>query len=339
VAEFKGTRSGWPGKKSGSRSSSSRGPGRPARTRSSLTFFALVSVTLIVIGQSSPLAGVRGALGSVFAPIKSVGGTVAQPVSNLFEAIGTRNRLKDDNEDLRRRLNEAQSKLAAAEDALRERREVLAMDGLEEITSFKSVKARVATSSMDNFDVTIEIDRGTADGVREGMPVAAGYGLVGQVTVVAKNAARVRLFTDPESQVGVRHATSGVVGIIRGEGRDKPMQVSRIDTRAVVKPGDVMVTSGLTNSRFPAGLQVGTVVSTKLEQGKLEQTVIMKPFIELDRLTFVSVLLWTAPPPVPFEKPVPTSTSVPLDAASVVSPDGLSADVSANASTTVVDNP
>jgi cell shape-determining protein MreC len=101
------------------------------------------------------------------------------------------------------------------------------------------------------------------------------------------------------------------VGIIRGEGRGKAMQVSRIDPRATIKPGDVMVTSGLTNSRFPAGLQVGTVLSAKLEQGKLEQTVVMKPFIELDRLTFVSVLLWTAPPPVPFEKPIPTSTIAP----------------------------
>jgi rod shape-determining protein MreC len=266
---------------------------------------------LIVIGQSKPFSGVRGTLGSVFAPLRAAGETVTQPISNTFEAIGSRNELKDDNEDLRRRLNEAQSKLAAAEDALRERREVLAMEGLEEITSIKTVKARVSATAMDNFDVTIEIDRGSQHGVVEGMPVADGYGLVGQVTIVTKRSSRVRLFTDPASQIGVRHATSGVVGIIRGEGRGKAMQVSRIDPRATIKPGDVMVTSGLTNSRFPAGLQVGTVLSAKLEQGKLEQTVVMKPFIELDRLTFVSVLLWTAPPPVPFEKPIPTSTIAP----------------------------
>jgi rod shape-determining protein MreC len=267
----------------------------------------LLSVTLIVIGSSGPFAGIRGRLSDVFAPIRTAGGTITQPFSNLADSVRNTKKLRSENEDLRRRLADAQSQIAIADDAVRERKELLAMNGLDDVTSLTKVKARVVTSALDNFNVTIEIDKGARNGIQVGMPVAAGYGLVGRIVTVTPRAALVRLFTDPESEVGVRHANSGVIGIIRGEGYGKQMTISRLDPTAVIKPGDVMMTSGLANSRYPAGLEVGTVISAKLEQGKLEQTVVMKPFAELDRLTFVAVLLWTPPPPVPFEAPAPTS--------------------------------
>ncbi len=268
-------------------------------------------MTLIVVGSSGPFAGIRGRLSDLFAPVRAAGGTITQPFGNFADSLRNHRKLRDENDDLRRRLTEAQTKIAIADDAVRERKEILAMNGLDEITSLKSIKARVATSSLDNFNATIEVDRGSNNGVKVGMPVAAGYGLVGRVVTVTPKASLVRLFTDPESEVGVRHANSGVIGIIRGEGLGKQMTVSRLDPNAVIKPGDVMMTSGLANVRYPAGLEVGTVVSAKVEQGKLEQTVVMQPFVELDRLTFVAILLWTPPPPVPFEPPAPTIVVTP----------------------------
>jgi rod shape-determining protein MreC len=270
-----------------------------------------MSVTLIVVGSSGPFTGIRGRLSGLFAPLRAAGGTVTQPISNLADSVRNTNKLRSENEDLRRRLAEAQSNIAIADDAVRERKELLAMSGLDEITSLKRVTARVATSSLDNFNAKIEIDKGSKDGISVGMPVAAGYGLVGRIVTVTPKASLVLLFTDPGSEVGVRHANSGVVGIIEGDGPGKQMMVSRLDPTALINPGDVMVTSGLVNSRYPAGLEVGTVVSAKQEQGKLDQTVVMKPFAELDRLTFVAVLLWTPPPPVPFEPPVPVSVVAP----------------------------
>jgi rod shape-determining protein MreC len=307
VAELRGS-------KRGSRRRSERGP----FGRSSFVLLALVSATMIVIGSSSPFQGVRNATSGLLQPFKAFGDTIAAPFSGVSGAVADRNRLRRENEDLRERLVEAQSHIAVADDALRERREVLALNGLESVTGLKAVSARVAASAFDNFESSIEIDRGTDDGVEVGMPVAAGLGLVGTVTVVTPGAARVRLFTDPESQVGVRHAQSGDVGVIRGEGIGKPMSVSLIDPATQIRPGDVMVTSGLPNSRYPAGLAVVSVISAIWEQGKLEQTVVVEPFTNLDRLTFVSVLLWTPSPPVPLAPPVtqpaiPDSTVDPLN--------------------------
>ena len=57
-----------------------------------------------------------------------------------------------------------------------------------------------------NFYPTIEIDRGTADGVGVGMPVVAGAGLVGEVLDAGRTTSVIRLITDARSQVGVRFA-------------------------------------------------------------------------------------------------------------------------------------
>ncbi len=315
------------GSKHGSHRRTQRGP----FGRSSLALFALVSATLIAVGSSSPFQGVRNSAAGLLQPFKALGNTIAEPFNRVSGAVSDRNRLRKENDDLRARLIDAQGRIAVADDALRERRELLELNGLESVTELKTVRARVAASAFDNFDSTIEIDRGTQDGVQIGMPVAAGLGLVGSITVATPHSSRVRLFTDPESQVGVRHAQSGDVGVIRGDGNGKPMAVSLIDPGTAIAPGDVMVTSGLPNSRFPAGLAVVSVVSASWEQGKLEQTVVVQPFADLDRLTFVSVLLWTPPLAVPL---IPAAT-VPAIPATVPGASGASS-VPANSSTTLV---
>lgn len=302
----------------GSKRGLRRQPNRGPAGRSSIVLFALLSATLIVVGSSRPFAGVRNSATGLLAPFRAFGNTVAEPFTGVTGAVADRNKLRRENDDLRRRLVDAQGRIAVADDALRERRELLTMSNLDSITGVPSVEARTATAALDNFNATFEIDRGSADGIAVGMPVAAGLGLVGSVTVVAPHASRVRLFTDPDSQVGVRHASSGDVGVIRGDGNGKPMTVSLIDPATDVQAGDVFVTAGLPNSRFPAGLAVATVTSASWEQGKLEQSVAVKPFADLDRLAFVSVLLWTPPAPVPMAVPTTKAAPVAADTTTVV---------------------
>jgi rod shape-determining protein MreC len=311
VAEPRGPRSRSP---LGGRSNRSPGP-RSDRNSSSLVLFVLISATIIVIGSSSPLAGVRGRIHDLFAPARSVGDTVAKPGSNLWDSVRSRTRLEDENAKLRQELADAQTKVALAEDALRERRELFALNDVEEVTGIPAVSARVTQSSFDSFTVTIELTRGENDGVKVGMPVVSGYGLVGVVTAVTPRAARVRLLTDRESVIGVRHARTGDSGFAIGSGRSKALSVQVIEPTTPVRAGDTFVTAGLINAAYPAGLAVGTVLSAQWEQGQLQQTVTLNPMIDLDRLSLVKVLLWTPPPLVPADivttlPPASSTTSV-----------------------------
>ncbi len=293
----------------GMNSGSSRsGPARPVRSTSSLFFFVLVSATIVVIGSTGPFAGVRAVLSDALSPVRSAGSTLVSPLSNLFDSVGSQQDLIDENLRLREENIDLKSRVALADDAIRQRRELLAMEKLTDITSLPSVVAEVVGGTTSNFDVTVQIDAGSSDGIRPGMPVVAGYGLVGRVTVVTRNSARVRLFTDGSMGVGVRLANSGEVGIIKGAGSGKEMRVNGIDPNTVVVPGELVTTSGLGDSRYPNGLALGRVVRATAASGQLEQEVVMMPFSDLDRVGLVRVLLWVPPDLVPS---VPSTTRPP----------------------------
>jgi len=64
------------------------------------------------------------------------------------------------------------------------------------------------------------IDRGTASGVHENMPVVTEKGLVGVVIEAAPYSSKVRLILDPRAAVGtiVQRQESRVAGIVEGGG-------------------------------------------------------------------------------------------------------------------------
>lgn len=155
--------------------------------------------------------------------------------------------------------------------------------------------ARVTAIGVSNYDATIDIDKGTNDGIAVGMPVVTGRGLVGRVTETSGNSSKVLLTSDSTSNVGVRIGGDGEIGVATGIGSKEALRVDLVDLDSNIKPGDVAVTSGLEGSLFPAGIPVGTVESVDAGQRDLRKTVKMRPLAELGKLDSVSVLQWKQP--------------------------------------------
>ena len=147
-------------------------------------------------------------------------------------------------------------------------------------------------TSPSNFQLTIEIDRGIPDGLKKGMPVVTGAGLVGKVVAVSRERATVLLLTDPSFNVGIRLSGSGDVGVARGNGNHQPMPVDLVDIATKVTGHEVVVTSGLQGSVFPPGLPVGRVRSATVPPGSLQHQISIDPVVDLARLDYVKVLLW-----------------------------------------------
>jgi rod shape-determining protein MreC len=122
------------------------------------------------------------------------------------------------------------------------------------------------------------------------MPVVAGEGLVGRVVATTSTRATVVLLRDPTSGVGVRAERSGVTGIAEGLTAHRDLQMTFVDSNADLKTGDLVVTSGLQNGRFPAGIPVGQIVSATREPSSLSLEVRIKPSVDFDRIEFVKVL-------------------------------------------------
>lgn len=226
-----------------------------------LVVVALCFITLDLGGSSlsSAHSGVRGALGALYRGTDSVLGPVRRFAQGLPSAGRNQGRvaqLEHENAELRGQLANQQSDAATA-DALHKLQ--LAADS----GHFSVVPARVvALGAGDGFDWTVTLDVGTSSGVRTGQTVTDGAGLVGRVLHADSSSAVVLLAADPGSGVGARNLRDGQVGICTGQGSDG-FQWVPLDPRAVVKPGDRLVTGPVGSTSYHPGLSIGVVASVR----------------------------------------------------------------------------
>ncbi len=138
------------------------------------------------------------------------------------------------------------------------------------------------------FD-TLIINRGSRDGVRINSMVRTRNGLVGRVFEVTPGTASVLMLTDQKSGVGgrVQRATSRAVGVCEGNNSSR-LELKYLPGDADIKPGDLIVTSGL-GGMYPAGQVIGTVESVKPDENNVGKTALVHPIVEFDRLEEVYV--------------------------------------------------
>ena len=269
---------------------------RSTRHRFLLLLLVLTSITVITVdvrgGGSGILESFRQAARDAFAPVQHATDRATAPIGDFFNGIFRYGDVKAENTRLRRQLADARGAQAAAVSAERERQELLALNKLTFAEAIPAVAARVVGTSPSNFQLTVEIDRGIPAGLRKGMPVVTGAGLVGRVAEVSQQRATVLLLTDPSFNVGIRLSGSGDVGVARGNGAHEPLPVDLVDIGTKVSPREVVMTSGLQGSVFPAGIPVGKVRAAKVPPAALQQEIDIDPLVDLARLDYVKVLLW-----------------------------------------------
>jgi len=270
---------------------------RSRRHRFFLVLLALTSVTVITLDYRGAGDGglevVRRGARDAFAPVQSVADRVVSPVAGFFSTIGDLGDLRSENRRLRGELDAARADAVRGADADRERQGLLELQGLDYAGGLASVPARVISTAPTNFQLTITIDRGSDAKLDVGMPIVTAAGLIGRITEVSKLRSTALLITDPSSNVGVRLANSGQQGVSKGTGAREPLRLDFIDVGVPVGEGEPVVTSGLEKGLFPAQIPVGTVRSAKSPPSALQQDIIVDPIVDLNRIEFVRVLLWT----------------------------------------------
>jgi rod shape-determining protein MreC len=136
---------------------------------------------------------------------------------------------------------------------------------------------------------SIIIDKGSADGVRVGMPVESSRGLVGQVFRTTPNSSQGILITDSSSAVPARLGTSRATGILRGGGIGGSLSMDWIDLKYQIEVGEVVLTSGL-GGRFPQDLVIGRVIEVDRREAELFQRAIIQPAVDFDSLEVMFVI-------------------------------------------------
>ncbi len=144
---------------------------------------------------------VRGVLATVLQPIDTSLKAIALPIERTWYGITNYDDLERENEALRDQIEHQKGNDVEARSAVLEYRLLLKVLQLTSKFNYPTVEAQVIGESPGNFQNTIEINVGSVDGIRQGMPVTNGAGLIGRITRVYPTHSLVRLITDPAYSV------------------------------------------------------------------------------------------------------------------------------------------
>lgn len=193
--------------------------GRLRSTRALLAGLIAVSALTMTVdarsGGTGPLAGIGAALMTAISPLQRAVAAIASPVASFITSVTRLPELRSENEDLRARVAELEQRVAtegidaerlAQLEALLELEASLGVDAT-------GVAAQVIASGLSNFEWTVTIDKGSADGIEVGMPVLSDAGVVGIVVQVALGSSVVQTLLDPATSVAGR-LPGGVTGLV-----------------------------------------------------------------------------------------------------------------------------
>lgn len=270
---------------------------RSSRSRYTLLLLVLTSVTLLTLDFRGfgPLETARSGVLGFFAPVGDAAESVFSPVADAWNGAFGYDELARENEELRQRIIDLEGAAGDQERAAERLEELRGLEeelGLEFMSDLEVVNASVVSSGVGNFDATIEIDRGSADGVEVGHPVVSGGGLIGQVIRVSDTRSAVRLVTDPKFQVGVRVAGQPGLGIVSGQGSETRLRATAFDLTTDLEEGDQLVTSGAARSLFPPEVPVGRVTEVVADEASLQKEAEVELIPRLNDLLYVTVIRW-----------------------------------------------
>lgn len=276
--------------------------GKTVRRRRAL-LIGLVVLSLILLTAyfgESPGGGLhavqRGFL-TVVSPIQDGANKALKPVRGVFGWFGEMLNAKSKLAEVRSERNKLRKQLIANQADTQTTRELQSIYHLEQranLAGYRKVSAEVLAEPSSIWYSTVNIDKGSSEGVQLYDAVYNGEGLVGEVTQVTSDAARVSLITDSEVEVSAAIAGTRHTGLVQPKvGDPKDLLLQYLASNAEVQQGDVVVTSGTTagpdfQSLFPPNIPIGTVTSVN-EESTLK-SVNVRPAAELQGLGIVEVV-------------------------------------------------
>lgn len=263
-----------------------------------LLVLVIVAIVLALLRNTGAGSAVEGAALVAIAPVRSALTSVSSGAAAALADAQRFNELRNENEALRTEVAQLRS-AAAGVQATRRENEALraALDYQRENTDFTLLTAQVVgRDSVDALD-TLIVNRGAADGIQIGMAVLAKGSLTGRVLSVTTASANVLPIQSSTSAVNaVAQGDSGEAdGIVKSD-ENGGLLLTRIEPDAPLAIGDLVVTSGL-GGGFPRGLPIGRVIAVFTSPENVFREAAVQPFVRLERVDVVQVVLGRAPSP------------------------------------------
>ncbi|MDD9717547.1 rod shape-determining protein MreC [Dinoroseobacter sp. PD6] len=227
-------------------------------------------------------------------------------VSRMAEDFQSYARLFEQNEELRRELQQMKAWREAALQLEQENAQLLGLNNVRIEPELTFITGVVTADSGSPFRRSVLLNVGSEDGVQDGWATMDGLGLVGRIAGTAPSVARVLLLTDPSSRVPVILQPSGQRAMLVGDNSAAPL-IDFIEAPEQVRAGDRVVTSG-DGGVFPAELLAGQVAIGPDRRFRLRLAA------DYERLKFLRVLRGQPTPALPEAAPIDGIDTPPIAA-------------------------
>jgi len=257
--------------------------------------FFLASLFLTAYSTKNPAIARVGtaAVLTVVAPVLHLADLVRDGCHRAWSGYVYLVRTAHENRELKKKLSDAENRLALANEADRENLRLRQLLNFSSERQLRGITAVVIGGDTSGWVKGIVIDKGSSAGVAPGMAVVHPQGVVGQVVSVTPTSSKVLLVSDHASGVDVLMAASRARGVIEGAG-ERSCELKFVTKESQAAIGEQIITSGM-DGVYPKGIVVGYITQVGDSAAGLFQPVEVKPAVDFSRLEEVLVVSSAAP--------------------------------------------
>lgn len=261
----------------------------------------LAIICVILMGLSLRTDGVNRPLRSIvnytIVPMQRGMNTIGVWMNDLTKNFETLQELREKNEELQAKVDDLTVKnnlLQQEKYELERLRELFALD--QKYKDYEKIGANVTANDSGNWFSSFVIDKGAKDGIEVDMNVMAGAGLVGIVTEVGPNWARVCSIIDDTSKVSALVLSTSDKCIVSGDLTLMQDGIIRFEQLAnndsVIEIGEQLVTSHISSKYLP-GILIGYVKEVEVDANNLTRSGYITPAVDFQHLQEVLVITST----------------------------------------------
>lgn len=195
--------------------------------------------------------------------------------------------LKYENEKLRKQNAQLMLEINKIREYGIENGELKNLLSLKDTVSYYVIPATIISKSFSPDQTTFSINQGKKEGIKEGMAVITGEGLVGIIEQSSEDFSLIRTLKHVNFRVVVKDQRSRFQGILHWSGSQ--LIISNLPKTAEIKLGDRIITSELSSfigQPFPIGI-VKKIINP--DEGYFNN-VLVKPFVEIEKIEHVFIV-------------------------------------------------